>query len=112
MAQFDFDAGNEDELSFRTGDTITITEYIGDEWLRGKLHGREGLFPKAFVDVGGESGSGVSSGVTTPMGHGKALYDFDGESSDELTFKVSNGFLNKLLIQFAFVVREASNCFG
>ncbi len=67
-----------------------IVEYVGDEWVRGRLHGKEGLFPKAFVDVGGGSSSGVSSGVTTPMSSGVALYDFEGEGSDELTFKVSD----------------------
>ena len=84
VAQFDFDAGDDNELSFRAGDAITILEHVGDDWLRGRLNGKEGLFPKAFVKIGDGGGA---------LPTAKAVYDFEGEESDELTFKVIVKFL-------------------
>ena len=49
------DAEHDDELVFRTGDRIMLTEEIDGEWLEGYLDGdparRVGIFPAAFVEV-------------------------------------------------------------
>ena len=41
-----------DELSFKSGDLIMLKSHYGTDWFRGKLiNGREGIFPKNFVEV-------------------------------------------------------------
>ncbi|XP_073670515.1 SH3 domain-containing protein 19 isoform X3 [Paramisgurnus dabryanus] len=51
VALYDFTAETEDDLPFQQGDRILVTAHIDDEWWSGKLNGREGVFPKAFVEV-------------------------------------------------------------
>lgn len=50
-ALYDFSAETEDDLAFQQGDRILVTAHIDDEWWSGRLNGREGVFPKAFVEV-------------------------------------------------------------
>ena len=50
-ALFDFDTTNVGELSFKCGEVIITTEWIGDDWMYGKIDGREGMFPANFVKV-------------------------------------------------------------
>lgn len=41
-----------DELSFKAGDLIMLKSRYGEEWFRGKLiNGKQGIFPKNFVEV-------------------------------------------------------------
>lgn len=49
MALFDFPGQTAEDLSFHKGAVIQVTEHIGAEWRRGKLEGREGLYPAAFT---------------------------------------------------------------
>jgi hypothetical protein len=37
------------DLSFKAGDVIQVTEYVNDDWWRGNLHGRSGIFPQNHV---------------------------------------------------------------
>ena len=60
-ARFDFVARDEDELSFKDGDRIEIIEFVNNDWIRGSLHKREGIFPAAFVSVEEYSPDGMSS---------------------------------------------------
>ncbi|KAI5609173.1 hypothetical protein C0J50_6175 [Silurus asotus] len=53
-ARFAFD-GEDGELTLRTGDVITLTENVNDEWGRGSHNGRTGLFPLNFVELIQES---------------------------------------------------------
>ena len=57
-AKYDFTGSASDELSFNKGDKIEITEVISDDWLRGKLGRHEGMFPRTFVQLSKESGTG------------------------------------------------------
>lgn len=50
-ALYDFEGQQEDDLSFQVGDEIEILENLGQDWLRGCLHGRKGLVPAAFVQI-------------------------------------------------------------
>lgn len=60
LAQHDFDANAEDELSFKQGDCILVTRHVDAEWSCGRLNGKEGIFPKVFV----ESRAGMTCSTT------------------------------------------------
>ncbi|KAI0371312.1 DUF500-domain-containing protein [Pilatotrama ljubarskyi] len=53
IALFNFDAVQPGDLSFKKGQVITVTEKSDDTntWWKGKLEGREGIFPANFVEV-------------------------------------------------------------
>lgn len=51
VAQFDYEGEDEDELTFSQGDVIALLELIGQEWARGEIHGRVGIFPLSFTEV-------------------------------------------------------------
>lgn len=51
VACFPFTGETDDDLHFTEGAVITITEFVDDDWLRGCVHGKSGMFPKAFVDI-------------------------------------------------------------
>ncbi|KAI0674531.1 hypothetical protein C8Q78DRAFT_1067524 [Trametes maxima] len=53
IALFNFDAVQPGDLSFKKGQVIVVTEKSDDTntWWRGKLEGREGVFPANFVEV-------------------------------------------------------------
>ncbi|KAF2146522.1 uncharacterized protein K452DRAFT_218628 [Aplosporella prunicola CBS 121167] len=48
-AQYDYDAAEENELSFPDGATITNVEFPDDDWWFGEYGGRSGLFPANYV---------------------------------------------------------------
>ena len=50
-ALFDFDTTNVGELNFKCGEIIVTTEWIGEEWMYGRIDDREGMFPNNFVKV-------------------------------------------------------------
>lgn len=56
-ARYDFTASASDELSFKKGDRIEVTEVVSDDWLRGRLGDHEGMFPQAFVQLTKEPGT-------------------------------------------------------
>ncbi|XP_063776635.1 SH3 domain-containing protein 19 isoform X2 [Pseudophryne corroboree] len=87
-ALYDFAAEAEDDLPFRKGDKILIVERLDLEWYKGRLNGREGILPSAFVQL-------CSGPMARPSQGGKpakarALYDFCGENEDELSFKAGD----------------------
>ncbi|KAG7323368.1 hypothetical protein KOW79_013070 [Hemibagrus wyckioides] len=95
-ARFAFN-GEDGELTFHDGDVITLIAYVNEEWGRGSLNGRTGIFPLNFVQLVQESPAKKS----TPESHapvvrvgegqaGRALYDFTPESEDELCLKVGD----------------------
>ena len=51
VAVHSFTAEGEGELSISPGDTIELVERVGEQWLKGKLRGDEGIFPVEFVEV-------------------------------------------------------------
>ncbi|KAI0316308.1 hypothetical protein OF83DRAFT_1264941 [Amylostereum chailletii] len=53
IALFDFNAVQPGDLSFKKGQVLVITEKSNnvDTWWKGKVDGREGIFPANFVEV-------------------------------------------------------------
>lgn len=61
VALYDYSGKSEEDLSFEQGDRILLTQELDAEWSYGRLNGREGMFPKSYV----ESTTGIRSGVKT-----------------------------------------------
>ncbi|XP_063166276.1 SH3 domain-containing protein 19 isoform X2 [Candoia aspera] len=88
-ALHDFTAETQEDLPFQKGDHILILEHLDSEWYRGRLNGKEGIFPAVFVHVcSGGTQSSQPQGVKRLKA--KALYDFHAENTDELSFKVGD----------------------
>ena len=50
MALHSFSADGPDELSISPGDVVLLVGREGD-WLKGRVGGKEGIFPSSFVEV-------------------------------------------------------------
>jgi hypothetical protein len=50
-ALYDFDAENQDELSFREGDMLNIMEQADPNWWEAELNGRRGKVPTNYLEV-------------------------------------------------------------
>ncbi|KAG2211912.1 hypothetical protein INT47_004599 [Mucor saturninus] len=49
-ALYDYTGDNMNtDLSFRRGDIIQLTELVNDDWWKGTLHGKNGIFPRSYV---------------------------------------------------------------
>ncbi|XP_053832172.1 SH3 domain-containing protein 19 isoform X3 [Vidua macroura] len=88
-ALHDFTAETKDDLSFKKGDYIQILEQVDLEWYRGRLNGKEGIFPAVFVQTC-SARIELSQPGGGKKGKAKALYDFHGENEDELSFKAGD----------------------
>jgi len=52
VALYDYDAAEENEISFKEGDLIVEIEAASDDWWQGKDGaGNVGLFPANYVEV-------------------------------------------------------------
>ena len=51
IALYDLVGEEAEDLSFNSGDRIVLTARLNEEWLKGRLHGKEGSFPAAYVEV-------------------------------------------------------------
>ncbi|XP_056305331.1 SH3 domain-containing protein 19 [Danio aesculapii] len=96
VACFAFE-GEEAELSFSVGDVITLIEYVNEDWGRGSLNGRIGIFPLSFIQAAEETeespGNPALKSPAPPAGvssKGRALYDFTAECEDELCLKAGD----------------------
>uniref|UniRef100_A0A452QUY9 SH3 domain-containing protein 19 n=1 Tax=Ursus americanus TaxID=9643 RepID=A0A452QUY9_URSAM len=108
VARFEYIGDQKDELSFSEGEIIILKEYVNEEWARGELRDRTGIFPLNFVElVEGHptSGANVASTKVPPPKTKKedsgansqdgslsgewceALHSFTAETSDDLSFK-------------------------
>ncbi|XP_074518117.1 uncharacterized protein LOC141784244 [Halichoeres trimaculatus] len=106
VALFDYEGEEEDELTFSQGDVIALLELIGQEWGRGQIHGRTGIFPLSFTEVieppqreettketpAKETTVERKEEVTSEKSHSEvsewavALFDFPGQTAEDLSF--------------------------
>lgn len=99
VALYDFSGYTEGDLSFQQGDCILVTEHINAEWSCGRLNGREGMFPRAFVENTTASAGLQSSDVQeNPAAAGgtkaRALFDFTSDCEEELSLQVGDIITN------------------
>ncbi|XP_066891759.1 SH3 domain-containing protein 19 isoform X14 [Kogia breviceps] len=106
VARFEYIGDQKDELSFSEGEIITLKEYVNDEWARGELRGRSGIFPLNFVELiedhpasgtnvlstkvppkTKKEDSGANYQNSLPAEWCEALHSFTAETSDDLSFK-------------------------
>lgn len=86
VALFDFPGQTAEDLSFHKGALIQVTEHVDAEWRRGRVEGREGLYPAAFT----QSCQAQPTTAQHSALRGVAKFDFTAESEDELTVKVGD----------------------
>nr|XP_021508627.1 SH3 domain-containing protein 19-like [Meriones unguiculatus] len=84
-----FAAETSEDLPLSRGDRILILERLDSDWCRGRLHGREGIFPAAFVQPCPAEAKSVAAAALKGR-KARALYDFLGENEDELSFKAGD----------------------
>jgi len=51
IALYDYEAQEENEISFKEGDIITNLNFVTDDWWEGVVDGKCGLFPGNYVQV-------------------------------------------------------------
>nr|BAE00509.1 unnamed protein product [Macaca fascicularis] len=107
VARFEYIGEQKDELSFSEGEIIILKEYVNEEWARGEVRGRTGIFPLNFVEPVEDSPTSGANVLSTkvPLKTKKedsgsnsqvnslsaewceALHSFTAETSDDLSFK-------------------------
>nr|XP_046271325.1 SH3 domain-containing protein 19 isoform X3 [Scatophagus argus] len=92
VALYDFAGNSEGDLSFQQGDCILISQHINAEWSRGRLGGREGIFPIAFVEscTAGQQSSVDQQKIAAVGGRARAMYEFTSDCDEELSLQVGD----------------------
>ncbi|KAA8594654.1 hypothetical protein FQN60_011789, partial [Etheostoma spectabile] len=92
VAQYDYVGNSDDDLSFQQGDCILISQHMDAEWSCGTLNGREGMFPRAYVEStkGQLSCDRLPNPAAPPPARGKALFNFTSECEEELSLQVGD----------------------
>lgn len=111
IVQSQFISEGSNELSIEPGDKVVLIERVNEDWLKGKLNERIGIFPLAFVDikvdlpVSSKQPTDVSKEDTISpandtaekmpamektLGKCKALFEFLAEQEGELSLKVGD----------------------
>ena len=92
-ALYQFNGTNPDDLSFNADDIINSVPGSADEgeWLQGELNGKQGWFPKNFVEILQGDGAAPAASVNTASSLGEsvvqALYDWSGSDENHLSIK-------------------------
>nr|CDJ89261.1 Src homology-3 domain containing protein [Haemonchus contortus] len=91
-ALYDYDSNTPGDLTFRAQDQIIATERVGPDWLRGQLHGQEGIFPVNYVSCPGIDGLPMSQPDTqaVPLEKMTAAYDYSSGVAGDLEFKAGD----------------------
>ncbi|XP_007949741.1 SH3 domain-containing protein 19 [Orycteropus afer afer] len=107
VARFEYIGDQKDELSFSEGEIIILKEYVNEEWARGELRDRTGIFPLNFVELveehptsganvlnskvplktKNEDSNSISQDNSLSGEWCEALHSFTAETSEDLSFK-------------------------
>ncbi|XP_065886427.1 SH3 domain-containing protein 19-like isoform X2 [Dysidea avara] len=88
-AKFDYQPDDEDEISFLAGDLIEFIERVDDDWLYGRNTNddcNEGLVLLKYVKVIKRLPGEDKLNYLKELPSAIAMFDFDGENEDELSF--------------------------
>ena len=95
-ASSDFVAMDDTELALKTGDQPIILEVIDHDWFRGALNGKEGRFPRSFLDFDSIKLPSADAPPAPPplatalVGKAIATADFDAEADGDLGLKTGD----------------------
>ncbi|GAA6055436.1 hypothetical protein JCM3770_006993 [Rhodotorula araucariae] len=53
VALYAFEGAEATDLPFAEGERISVLEIVSDDWMKGELNGRTGIFPSAYVQMQG-----------------------------------------------------------
>ena len=76
-ALFNFTAESQQELSFQRGNNLRVTGELDDNWLRGEMGERAGIFPRSYVEL-------IPTTTEEKM-RARAKFNFKAKSTSELT---------------------------
>ncbi|XP_051240721.1 SH3 domain-containing protein 19 isoform X2 [Dicentrarchus labrax] len=95
VALYDYAGNSDGDLSFQKGDCILITQHIDSEWSCGRLNGREGMFPRTFVESStGQQSSNNQPSVAAGGSRARAMFDFTSDCDEELSLQVGDIITN------------------
>ncbi|XP_035800315.2 SH3 domain-containing protein 19 isoform X3 [Amphiprion ocellaris] len=95
VALYDYAGNSEGDLSFQQGDCILITQHVNAEWSCGRLSGREGMLPRAFVEVTtDQQPSNNHQNGAADWPRARALYNFTSNCDEELSLQVGDVITN------------------
>lgn len=57
VALYDYAGKSDDDLSIEQGDYILLIQHLDSDWSYGRLNGREGMFPRSYVESTGMKNS-------------------------------------------------------
>jgi hypothetical protein len=87
-ALYDYDAEEDNEISFKEGEILYLIEKDESGWWRGRnSKGQEGVFPSNFVEVVGQESKNIVIPKNGETFKCKVLYDYDAEDESELTIR-------------------------
>ncbi|XP_067355908.1 SH3 domain-containing protein 19 isoform X1 [Channa argus] len=96
MALYDYAGKSDDDLSFKQGDYIQLIHHLDTDWSYGRLSGREGMFPRSFVESTTAGQQSSNNQQNQPAGgvKARALYNFTSDCDEELSLQVGNIITN------------------
>jgi len=84
-ALYDYDATDENEVSFKANDIINLLQKHESGWWQGEINGKTGMFPSNFVEeILSSSSTKTEAPPVENVKKIKALYDYEGKDDGEL----------------------------
>ena len=77
-ALYSFTAKSSRELNFKRGDVLRVTGEVDDNWLRGEIGDRSGIFPSSYVEL-------IKKKTSEKRLKARAKFNFKAKSESELT---------------------------
>ena len=86
VAVYAFAGEAEGDLTLQVGDRVQVLEHVDDDWLRGAVADRQGVFPRAFVQMCSSDSTSPTSPVapTTHTRSAVVLHDFAAQADGDL----------------------------